>query len=84
MDGKIPLLMDGEAGEVTVCDEKQEKGVGKRAFQFDEAFKIGCTQEEVFSTVEPLITSVLDGFNVCIFAYGQTGSGKTWTMEGPC
>ena len=29
---------------------------------------------------QPLIRSVLDGFNVCIFAYGQTGSGKTYTM----
>jgi hypothetical protein len=34
----------------------------------------------VFEDVEPLITSMLDGFNVCIFAYGQTGSGKTYTM----
>lgn len=30
----------------------------------------------------PIVTSVLDGFNVCIFAYGQTGTGKTFTMEG--
>ena len=30
-----------------------------------------------------LITSVLDGYNVCMMAYGQTGSGKTFTMEGP-
>jgi len=30
-----------------------------------------------------LVTSVLDGFNVCIFAYGQTGTGKTFTMMGP-
>lgn len=32
---------------------------------------------------QPLIRSILDGFNVCIFAYGQTGSGKTYTMSGP-
>uniref|UniRef100_M8BIT3 Kinesin-4 n=1 Tax=Aegilops tauschii TaxID=37682 RepID=M8BIT3_AEGTA len=38
---------------------------------------------DVFSDTQPLIRSVLDGFNVCIFAYGQTGSGKTYTMSGP-
>jgi kinesin family member C2/C3 len=37
----------------------------------------------VFQEIKPLICSVLDGYNVCIFAYGQTGSGKTYTMEGP-
>lgn len=35
---------------------------------------------EVFADTQPLIRSVLDGYNVCIFAYGQTGSGKTFTM----
>lgn len=30
--------------------------------------------------MQPLIRSVLDGYNVCIFAYGQTGSGKSYTM----
>lgn len=38
---------------------------------------------QVFDEVCGLVTSVLDGFNVCIMAYGQTGSGKTHTMEGP-
>ncbi|KAH9638894.1 hypothetical protein HF086_012847 [Spodoptera exigua] len=32
--------------------------------------------------VRPLVASVLDGFNGCVFAYGQTGTGKTHTMEG--
>lgn len=36
--------------------------------------------DEVFLDTQPLIRSVLDGYNVCIFAYGQTGSGKTFTM----
>ncbi|KAF3332480.1 putative kinesin [Carex littledalei] len=36
---------------------------------------------EVFADIQPLIRSVLSGFNVCIFAYGQTGSGKTYTMS---
>lgn len=37
---------------------------------------------DVFEDTAPFATSVLDGYNVCIFAYGQTGSGKTFTMEG--
>ncbi|KAF3545811.1 hypothetical protein DY000_02003872 [Brassica cretica] len=41
------------------------------------------TQDDVFRETQPLIRSVMDGYNVCIFAYGQTGSGKTYTMSGP-
>lgn len=37
--------------------------------------------EQVFQEVQSLVTSCIDGYNVCIFAYGQTGSGKTYTME---
>uniref|UniRef100_A0A8C5I6K6 Kinesin family member 25 n=1 Tax=Gouania willdenowi TaxID=441366 RepID=A0A8C5I6K6_GOUWI len=40
------------------------------------------TQDAVFEEVRSLLTSLLDGYNVCIMAYGQTGSGKTHTMLG--
>ncbi|XP_004495728.1 kinesin-like protein KIN-14S [Cicer arietinum] len=54
----------------------------KKQFKFDHVFRPGDNQEAVFSQTKPIATSVLDGFNVCIFAYGQTGTGKTFTMEG--
>ena len=37
---------------------------------------------DVFADTAPIVVSILDGYNVCIFAYGQTGTGKTFTMEG--
>ena len=37
----------------------------------------------MFDEAFPIITSCVDGYNVCILAYGQTGSGKTYTMQGP-
>ena len=52
------------------------------SFEFDRVFTPESSQEDVFVDTEPLVTSVLDGYNVCVFAYGQTGSGKTHTMMG--
>ncbi|KAJ1417113.1 P-loop containing nucleoside triphosphate hydrolase [Sesbania bispinosa] len=54
----------------------------KKQFKFDHVFRPDDNQEAVFAQTKPIVTSVLDGFNVCIFAYGQTGTGKTFTMEG--
>jgi len=56
---------------------------GDKEFEFDRVFASSEGQETVFDEVCALVTSVLDGYNVCIMAYGQTGSGKTHTMEGP-
>ncbi|KAL9691694.1 hypothetical protein QQ045_012120 [Rhodiola kirilowii] len=54
----------------------------KKQFKFDHVFKPEDSQEAVFSQTSRVVTSVMDGYNVCIFAYGQTGTGKTFTMEG--
>ncbi|PWA58741.1 kinesin motor domain-containing protein [Artemisia annua] len=53
-----------------------------KLYNFDQVFHPDSSQNEVFSEVEPVIKSALDGYNVCILAYGQTGTGKTFTMEG--
>lgn len=54
----------------------------KKSFRFDRVFPPSSTQEEVFQDTMPVITSCVDGYNVCIMAYGQTGAGKTYTMMG--
>ncbi|KAL2093274.1 hypothetical protein ACEWY4_010586 [Coilia grayii] len=56
---------------------------GKKKFHFDRVYSSTSTQEHIFEGTMPIITSCVDGYNVCILAYGQTGSGKTYTMMGP-
>ncbi|XP_010254592.1 PREDICTED: kinesin-like protein KIF3B isoform X2 [Nelumbo nucifera] len=66
---------DGDLGILT-------GGSTKKTFKFDRVYTPKDGQADVFADASPLVISVLDGYNVCIFAYGQTGTGKTFTMEG--
>ncbi|XP_060654756.1 kinesin-like protein Klp68D [Drosophila sulfurigaster albostrigata] len=55
----------------------------RKVFTYDAAYDASASQTTLYhEVVFPLVSSVLEGFNGCIFAYGQTGTGKTFTMEG--
>eukprot|EP00163_Fabomonas_tropica_P028901 TRINITY_DN59_c0_g1_i24.p1 TRINITY_DN59_c0_g1~~TRINITY_DN59_c0_g1_i24.p1 ORF type:complete len:890 (+),score=266.95 TRINITY_DN59_c0_g1_i24:247-2916(+) len=78
---------EGHEPSLTTFDKEGEVkllvGGKKQTFEFERVYGKTTTQELIFEDTQPLITSVLDGYNVCIFAYGQTGAGKTYTMMGP-
>eukprot|EP00775_Hariotina_reticulata_P005972 gene5972-6211_t len=75
-----PCCVDvGMEGDLAVYDLQNG---AKRVFKVDRVFGAHTDQLAVYEDTQPLIRSVLDGYNVCIFAYGQTGSGKTHTMSG--
>lgn len=41
-----------------------------------------ASQDDVYTKVEYIEQSLLDGFNATVLTYGQTGSGKSYTMFG--
>jgi kinesin family protein C2/C3 len=41
------------------------------SFQFERVFNMSANQAAVFADVQQFVTSMLDGYNVCIIAYGQ-------------
>ncbi|KAM3283226.1 kinesin-like protein KIN-14R [Capsicum chacoense] len=69
------VAKDGELGIVNGSSTK-------KTFKFDRVYTPRDDQGVVYADASPMVISVLDGYNVCIFAYGQTGTGKTFTMEG--
>ena len=82
----ISRAMDNTSLHIRLPLTSIDSGKGQRRteklYEFDRVFDESSTQSDVFSEMEGLVTSVLDGYSACIFAYGQTGSGKTYTMEG--
>lgn len=58
-----------DVGEIAVVNAKKQS----KSWEFDQVFKPTANNDDIFKEVESLVTSSLDGYNVCIFAYGQTG-----------
>ncbi|XP_048235621.1 kinesin-like protein KIN-14F isoform X2 [Ricinus communis] len=73
----------GENGNIMIVNPLKHGKDSRRIFSFNKVFGTSVTQDQIYGDTKPLVRSVLDGYNVCIFAYGQTGSGKTYTMSGP-
>ncbi|KAJ1496267.1 Kif3b protein [Baffinella frigidus] len=79
---RIVEMNDG-TGEVTVKNPEADPREPAKPFTFDNVYDWNSNQEIVFEqTAQPIIDSVLTGYNGTVFAYGQTGTGKTHTMEG--
>ncbi|CAE7255704.1 kif19 [Symbiodinium necroappetens] len=81
MDRRLVILLDPGASAANDY-LRQDKSKEKR-FAFDQAFGSDVDTKTLFkATAEPLIKSVLQGYNATVFAYGSTGAGKTFTMIG--
>eukprot|EP00281_Chroomonas_sp_CCMP1168_P031002 CAMPEP_0206254094 /NCGR_PEP_ID=MMETSP0047_2-20121206/23511_1 /ASSEMBLY_ACC=CAM_ASM_000192 /TAXON_ID=195065 /ORGANISM="Chroomonas mesostigmatica_cf, Strain CCMP1168" /LENGTH=383 /DNA_ID=CAMNT_0053680365 /DNA_START=30 /DNA_END=1177 /DNA_ORIENTATION=+ len=75
--------MDGKTGEVFVKNPEGDAREPPKQFAFDQVYDWNTLQDFCFqTTAEPIVNSVLQGYNGTVFAYGQTGTGKTHTMEG--
>ncbi|KAJ1441202.1 P-loop containing nucleoside triphosphate hydrolase [Sesbania bispinosa] len=82
-NGRSTVDYIGENGDLMIVNPLKQGKEARRVFSFNKVFGTSVTQEQIYADTQPLVRSVLDGYNVCIFAYGQTGSGKTYTMSGP-
>ncbi|KAL0399077.1 UNVERIFIED_CONTAM: Kinesin-like protein KIN-14F [Sesamum radiatum] len=74
-NGQSTVDYIGENGNIMIVNPLKQGKDARRVFSFN--------KNNIYADTQPLVRSVLDGYNVCIFAYGQTGSGKTYTMSGP-
>lgn len=59
-------LSETEAG----CFDERTKAW--KSYVFDKVWGSETRQKDVFQDVEPMLLSVIDGYNACIFAYGQS------------
>ncbi|GAA37055.2 kinesin family member 4/7/21/27 [Clonorchis sinensis] len=76
-DGCVSCLAyPAESGHIMIGRDK--------LFSFDCVFDETASQCDIYTrAAEPMVDTVLKGYNATLLAYGQTGSGKTYSM-GTC
>ncbi|OON18142.1 kinesin motor domain protein [Opisthorchis viverrini] len=76
-DGCVSCLAyPAEPGHIMIGRDK--------LFSFDYVFDEAASQCDIYTrAAEPMVDTVLKGYNATLLAYGQTGSGKTYSM-GTC
>jgi kinesin family protein C2/C3 len=86
IEGTVSTEVDDTTDSISVVGNRanayKPQEIKQKKFSFDRVFAMDSSQEAIYDETSAVVTSVMDGYNVCIFAYGQTGSGKTFTMEG--
>jgi kinesin family protein 11 len=81
--GTLPVISASTNDKTVTVIKGTGSHKARSSFAFDNVFTAFSTQEEVFdTTLKPVISDVLKGYESTVFAYGQTGTGKTHTMEG--
>ncbi|KAI9208256.1 P-loop containing nucleoside triphosphate hydrolase protein [Polychytrium aggregatum] len=84
LDSRVLIFdpKDPTARSIRTYDHRSRRNKEIR-YSFDRVFSEEASQQEVYEgTVQPLIDSVLQGYNATVFAYGATGCGKTHTITG--
>lgn len=74
---KLKVFIHDERNLSILLDGEQEKN-----FHFHKVYGPDSSQEEIFSSVRPLLHGVLSGEKATVFHYGQTTAGKTYTVSG--
>jgi len=54
--------------------------VEDRPFVVGQFFNSEANQEDVYTSIQPLVKKFLEGYSCNVMAYGQSGTGKSFTM----
>ena len=80
---KVITAAHTDRGAIEIRDPSSASSDPPKVFTFDAVFGPTSSQAEIYDVcASPIVQSVLEGYNGCIFAYGQTGAGKSHTMSG--